>query len=203
MVDTRPTRDMIFMEMAHVIRKRSTCSRGSVGAILVMDRRIVSIGYNGSPVGAPHCTELGCDLPANNHEAGCQRAIHAESNAIAWAARHGQTTLGTTLYCTHGPCLKCAQLILQAGITRVVYGVPYRLMGGFELLALSDKVYIEQFNQEYVQLLEASHSKPRTTAEEQGTPSLPTECQAAEEQAYSTRKASRLHTEPRWGMPDH
>lgn len=132
--DLRPTRQQIYMEICHVLRKRSTCKRGKVGAILVLDKRIVATGYNGSPPGAPHCIDLGCDVPANDHEVGCQRTIHAEANVIAFAARHGTACEGSTLYCTHGPCLKCAQLIACAGIIRVVYEVPYRLPEGLELL---------------------------------------------------------------------
>lgn len=131
---TRPSRDHIFMEIAYVLRKRSTCVRGQVGAIIVMGGRIISAGYNGAPPGAPHCSDLGCDVPGNSHESGCQRAIHAEANAIAFAARVGSSTEGGVLYCTHGPCLKCAQLIASAGISQVVFETPYRLPDGLELL---------------------------------------------------------------------
>lgn len=178
----RPDRDLYFMEVAHVIRKRSTCTRGSVGAVAVMDRRIIATGYNGSPPGAPHCTELGCLVSANHHEAGCQRTLHAEANLIAWAARTGQATLGATLYCTHGPCLNCAKLILSAGFSKLLYGVPYRLSEGIVLI--SDYIEVEQFDQEYVQALERRHEAPLTAAEEQGEEALPTECQTAEGQAY-------------------
>ena len=130
----RPSRDETYMEICRVLRKRSTCVRGKVGAILVKDRRIIATGYNGSPPGAPHCTELGCDVRENSHELGCQRTLHAEANVIAFCARHAGGAEGSTLYCTHGPCLKCAQLIASAGITAVIYEVPYRLSDGLELL---------------------------------------------------------------------
>lgn len=179
------------MEMAHVIRKRSTCSRGSVGAIAVLDQRVLATGYNGSPPGSPHCTDVKCDVPANNHEAGCQRAIHCEANLIAWAARHGVALRGATLYCTHGPCLRCAQLILSAGFSRLVYGVPYRIPTGLDLLEDEKPdtigggprydISVEQFDQEYVQRLKKRHDPTRDEAPEAAKEApLPTECQAAE-----------------------
>lgn len=122
------------MEVARVLAKRSTCTRGHVGAVLVLERRIVATGYNGSPPGATHCTEGGCLVPDGTPGAGCQRTLHAEANVIAFAARHGQATEGAVLYSTHGPCLKCAQLIASAGISAVVYETPYRLPAGLELL---------------------------------------------------------------------
>lgn len=131
---SRPTRDETYMEICCVLRKRSTCQRGKVGAVLVRDKRIIATGYNGSPPGAPHCTEFGCDVRDNDHLSGCQRTLHAEANVIAFAARHGQVSDGATIYCTAGPCLKCAQLIVSAGVIEVVYARPYRLPEGLELL---------------------------------------------------------------------
>jgi dCMP deaminase len=138
--DPRPPRDETYMEICHVLRKRSSCLRGKVGALLVMDRRLISTGYNGSPPGAPHCFELGCAVDSNDHRGGCTRSIHAEANVIAFAARHGVSVQGSSLYCTHGPCLKCAQLIVAAGIIEVVYETPYRLPEGLELL---DSLFIK------------------------------------------------------------
>ena len=133
-----------FLNIAREIAKASTCTRGNVGAVIVQDRRIVSTGYNGAPPGMPHCTEVGCDVrtvdkstypePPLLIEMGCQRAIHAELNAIAWAARHGVATDGGIMYATHGPCLKCAQAILAAGIVEVHAIKPYRLSDGRQLL---------------------------------------------------------------------
>lgn len=130
----RPSRAQTYMEICHVLRKRSTCLRGKVGALLVVDQRIIATGYNGSPPGTPHCFELGCDVPSSDHVAGCQRAVHAEANVIAFAALHGQRTRDATLYCTHGPCLKCAQLCISAGIRAVVFETEYRLPQGVDLL---------------------------------------------------------------------
>lgn len=133
-VDQRPSRDEIFMDIALLLRKRSTCNRGKVGALLVKDHRIVATGYNGSPPGEPHCWDLGCDIAANVHITGCRRAIHAEANVIAYAARHAGGGEGSTMYCTHAACEGCAGLILSAGIVKVIYKWPYRLTEGLELL---------------------------------------------------------------------
>jgi dCMP deaminase len=133
--DERITRDQMFMEIAEVVRKRSTCLRGRVGCVIVQDNRIIASGYNGAPPGEPHCFELGCEVQENNHEAGCQRAIHAEANAIAYAARGSMSTQGATMYCTHAPCLKCAQLMISAGIVELHYVRPYRLVDGSVLFS--------------------------------------------------------------------
>lgn len=130
----RPPREELYLAICQLLRTQSTCKRGKVGALLVANRRIIATGYNGAPPGMPHCFELGCDVDVNNHAGGCRRAIHAESNVLAFAARHAGGAGGATLYCTHGPCLKCAQLIISAGIERVVFQVPYRLSDGVELL---------------------------------------------------------------------
>lgn len=127
----RPPREELYLSIAQLLRTQSTCTRGAVGAILVSDRRIIATGYNGAPPGMPHCIEVGCAIGSDG---GCQRSIHAEANVLAFAARHGARTAGCTLYSTHGPCLKCAQLIVSAGIERVVFQIPYRLPDGVELL---------------------------------------------------------------------
>lgn len=118
----RPSWDEYFMAMAHHAALRATCPRANVGVVLVKDKRIISTGYNGSPAGLPHCTEVGC-LMIDGH---CQRAIHAEQNAIIQAALHGISTAGAVCYCTHYPCSTCAKLLINAGISRVVYHHHYR-----------------------------------------------------------------------------
>lgn len=118
---SRPSWDEYFMGITFEVARRSTCNRAQVGAIIVRDKRILTTGYNGSPTGLPHCTEVGC-LVVNGH---CVRALHAEQNAIIQAALHGVSTAGTTIYVTHQPCLNCAKMIINAGITRVVYGGDY------------------------------------------------------------------------------
>ena len=98
--DGRPSWNEYFMNVAHEVARRSTCERAQVGAVIVKDKRILTTGYNGSPRGLPHCTEVGC-LMDNGH---CVRTLHAEQNAIIVAALHGVITEGATIYITHQPC---------------------------------------------------------------------------------------------------
>ncbi len=131
----RISRDQMFAEMVKVVAKRCTCIRpidiaGQVGAILVKEGRVISMGYAGSPKGMPHCTELGCIMEGG----ACIRTIHAEANSIAFAAKTGTPTNGATMYCTLGPCLSCAKLIINSGIREVVYLNEYRTSEGIELL---------------------------------------------------------------------
>lgn len=120
--------DQVFIATAYLMATRSTCERGSVGAVAVQERRIVATGYNGAPPGQPHCTDdgVGCDLSAGD-ESGCQRAIHAEANLVAWAARAGVRLQGAVVYATHSPCKKCAELLLSCGIDEFHYSKQYRL----------------------------------------------------------------------------
>jgi len=123
----RPSWDDYFLEMAHVIAKRSTCLRRRVGALLVREKRILATGYNGAPSGVPHCEEVGCrraGIPSGERAELC-RALHAEQNAIIQGALHGVTTRGAVLYCTNQPCVTCAKMLINAGILRVVYQGDY------------------------------------------------------------------------------
>lgn len=121
----RPNRSELFLQVARLFATRSTCTRGQVGVVAVQGGRIVATGYNGSPPKAPHCTDLECDMSAGE-EAGCQRAIHAEANMVAWAARHGASLEGAVVYSTHSACLRCAQLLVSAGISQFVFIEDYR-----------------------------------------------------------------------------
>lgn len=109
----RISRSDLYFEMALLVAKRSTCKRANVGAVLVRDNQILGTGYNGSPSGSPHCTEVGCDME-NGH---CVRTIHAEVNAVLSAARNGVSTVGSTIYSTHKPCFRCKQVLTNAGVT--------------------------------------------------------------------------------------
>lgn len=120
-MEQRPSWDEYFIGIAEQVAKRSTCPRAAVGAVIVKDRRILTTGYNGAPMGLPHCTEVGC-LMVDGH---CVRTLHAEQNAIIQAALHGVSVQGSTMYVTHQPCLNCAKMIINAGIVRVVYGGDY------------------------------------------------------------------------------
>lgn len=121
MSDERITRHQMLMDMAIAAAKRGTCLRLKVGAVIAAQGRVLSIGYNGAPPGVSHCTPENC-----GPEKPCTRAIHAEANAIAWAARQGHATEGAYLYTTISPCKACSDLILAAGIRLVVFRERYR-----------------------------------------------------------------------------
>ncbi len=113
--------------MAAIWAQNSYCRRRQVGALLVKDRMIISDGYNGTPSGF----ENNCE-----DENGVTKpyVLHAEANAITKVAKSGNSSKGATLYVTASPCLECAKLIIQAGISRVVYKDEYRLTDGVDLL---------------------------------------------------------------------
>ena len=121
----RPSWDEYFMQMAELTAQRSTCLRRQVGAIIVKEKHIIATGYNGVPKGLPHCEELGgclrekLEIPSGERHELC-RALHAEQNAIIQAATLGQSIEGATIYITHQPCIICAKMIINAGISRIV-----------------------------------------------------------------------------------
>lgn len=119
----RPVWDDYFMKIAFAVSERSTCDRAMVGCVLVLEKRILTTGFNGSPAGQPHCDDVG-HLIVDGH---CVRTIHAETNAIIQAALHGVSTRGATCYVTHFPCINCAKVLINAGITRIVYSEAYRV----------------------------------------------------------------------------
>lgn len=125
----RISRDDMFIKIVQVVAQRSTCLRSQVGALIVKDGRIISMGYNGPVSGVPACTE--CMGP------GCTKSLHAETNAIAFAARAGVSVLGCTLYCSMSPCINCAKVIVNSGIQEVVFLEKYRSEEGTELLKSS------------------------------------------------------------------
>ena len=122
--------DEYFMEIAEIVKTRSTCMRRQIGAVIVKDNRIITTGYNGAPSGCRHCTEIGTcyrqehNIPSGERHEMC-RALHAEQNAIIQAARIGNTTDGATIYVTNQPCVICAKMCINAGIRRIVYKDSY------------------------------------------------------------------------------
>ncbi|WP_048152581.1 deoxycytidylate deaminase [Palaeococcus ferrophilus] len=117
----RPTKDEYFMLIAKLVSLRATCPRLRVGAVAVKDGYILATGYNGAPRGMDHCIDVGC-LIVDGH---CHRAVHAEQNVIAMAARKGISLEGATLYVTHFPCDTCFKIVLNAGIREIVYEEMY------------------------------------------------------------------------------
>ncbi|MDY7020558.1 MAG: dCMP deaminase family protein [Cyanobacteriota bacterium] len=121
----RPTWDEYFLMLAKLAATRSTCLAFPVGAVIVKDRQVVATGYNGSPSGSVHCTTQGYCYPGlescDSSSSLPSRAVHAEANAIAQAAKHGIPCDGASIYVTLEPCLSCLKLIISAGIQDVYY----------------------------------------------------------------------------------
>lgn len=148
--------DNRFMEMAHVISGWTSCYRKgrAIGCVIVKDKRIMTTGYNGAPAGLKTCRERGECLRrklgiASGTRAEVCYAIHAEQNAIIQAAKLGVSIDGATLYCTHQPCVICAKMIVNSGITRVVYGEGYPdefSMQIFEEAGVNVECYREEAN---------------------------------------------------------
>lgn len=118
----RITWNQFFMAQSHLLALRSTCTRLSVGATIVRDKRIIAGGYNGSISGDDHCIDKGCYV-VDNH---CVRTVHAEVNALLQCAKYGTPTNGADLYVTHFPCLPCTKSIIQAGIKNLYYATDYK-----------------------------------------------------------------------------
>jgi len=147
----RITRYEMLILMAQVVSKRSTCSRSQVGVIVAIESRPLVSGYNGAPAGLPHCDHTCSCTPDVIHSGSgdviraihekdcpagepCTIAVHAEANAIAFAAKNGVRLERSTLFSTLEPCLACSMLIINAGIVEVVYSAPYRIHDGTTLL---------------------------------------------------------------------
>lgn len=127
----RSTWQEYFIDVMDAVARRGTCDRGRSGCVIVsVDNRILSTGYVGSPRGLPHCDDVGHEM-VNGH---CVRTVHAEANAIANAARMGISIEGAILYCRMTPCRKCAELIIQSGITKVITQFKHRGTEGRDLL---------------------------------------------------------------------
>jgi dCMP deaminase len=123
-IASRPDADEYFLKIASVVSERSTCRRHHVGAVAVRDKHILTTGYNGAPAGGKDCLELGCLRDEQGIASGTRheicRAIHAEQNVIIQAGLHGVSLEGSTVYCTHTPCVLCAKMLVNARIARFV-----------------------------------------------------------------------------------
>ena len=124
-----------YMKTAETFSECSTAKRLHVGAIVVKDDRIISIGYNGMPSGWDNDCE---DIKINNdgqYELKTKpEVLHAETNAIAKLAKSNESGLGATMFITHAPCLDCAKLVYQSGINTVYYRNSYRDENGIQFL---------------------------------------------------------------------
>jgi len=157
--------DKALMDTAHVWSAQSYCKRKKVGAVLSKEGRILAIGYNGTLSGTPNeceelikkCNKCGSTIDIENHDI-CHKdsdyitenitsnkTLHAEENLIAFCSKHGIPTNNTTIFITLSPCIRCARLIAQAGIKRVVYDNEYKDTSGIELLK-EVGITVEKYN---------------------------------------------------------
>jgi len=153
MVYERPDWDEYFMEIVLAIAKRGTCDRGRSGAVIVKNKQMISAGYVGSPVGMPHCDDVGHQMKKLIHEDGsitqhCMRTVHCEQNAICQAAKNGVSINGSTLYVSMTPCRTCAMMIVNSGIKRVVCLKRYHAAKESEKILKKAGVELEYFTKE-------------------------------------------------------
>lgn len=132
--------DRAYLRMAHTWAELSHCSRKKVGAIIVKDGMIISDGYNGTPAGFDNCCE------DDNGETEWY-VLHAEANAILKVAKSANNCVGATLYLTLSPCKDCSKLVLQAGITRLVFAKIYKDTTGVDFLRSAGVEIIHLENQ--------------------------------------------------------
>ena len=145
--------DKRFMKLTEEVAEWSSCyqSNRHVGAVIVKDKHVITTGYNGAPAGVESCMEKGeclrrkLNIPSGTKHELCF-AVHAEQNAIIQASRYGISICGATLYCTHQPCVICAKMIINAGITRVVYKEGYPDEFSMQLFAEAN-VLVEKFEE--------------------------------------------------------
>lgn len=146
----RPSWDEYFIEIMDTVSKRATCNRGRSGCVVAKDNRLLVTGYVGSPVGLPHCDDVGHQMKKVIHvdeqsreTEHCVRTVHAEQNAICQAAKKGININGSTLYCRMTPCRVCAMLIINCGIVRVVCQRKYHAGHESELLFKQAGILLE------------------------------------------------------------
>lgn len=146
----RPGWDEYFMSIARVVASRSNCVKRKVAALVTVDKRIISTGYNGTPRGTRNCNEGGCprcnDLAEGGRNLADCLCSHGEENAIVQAAYHGVSLRGGTLYTTFSPCLQCTKLVINAGLAEVVYNSHYPLGEVALSLLVEAGIEVRQFS---------------------------------------------------------
>jgi dCMP deaminase len=159
--DQRPTWNEYFLMLAKLAATRSTCLAFPVGAVIVKNKQVVATGYNGSPSGSAHCNAQGYCYPGlsscDASKSLPSRAVHAEANAIAQAAKHGIATDGASIYVTLEPCLSCLKLIISAGIKEVFYETSFN--GGENAVVRDSFVTEELVTLQQICLSEATLKK--------------------------------------------
>jgi len=153
---TRPDIDEYFLKIASVVAERATCRRHHVGAVAVRNKHILATGYNGAPSGFKDCLELGClrdelKIPSGTRHEIC-RGIHAEQNVIIQAGLHGVSLEGSTIYCTHSPCVLCAKMLVNAKIKRFVTFGSY-----------NDSAFLELFKKAGIEMVQKKRPSSRIT----------------------------------------
>lgn len=151
----RPSWDEYFLEIMRSVSKRATCDRGRASSVFVNNKQILVTGYVGSPIGMPHCDEVGHQFKKTIHEDGtitehCVRTVHAEQNAICQAARRGVPLEGATVYVNMTPCRTCAMLLINAGIKRVVCQNKYHAGKESEAMFKKAKIKLEFISSDVV-----------------------------------------------------
>lgn len=151
----RPSWDEYFLEMALMVGTRGTCDRGRSGCVIVREKRILTTGYVGSPIGLPHCDDVGHEMHTVTNEDGttsqhCIRTAHAEQNAINNAARSGIALLGSTSYSKMVPCYKCIQSMINVGIVRIVTQMDYHASKRSKEILKKAGVKLEIMNKDVV-----------------------------------------------------
>lgn len=162
--ELRPTWDEYFIMLAKLAAMRSTCLAFPVGAAIVKNKQVLATGYNGSPSGSAHCTAQGYCYPGlsscDASKTLPSRAVHAEANAIAQAAKHGISTEGASIYVTLEPCLSCLKLVISAGIREVYYETGFN--SGNSLLVRDSFIHDGLVTLKQIHLSEAIAQKAAT-----------------------------------------
>jgi len=143
----RPDWNQYFMEMAELAAKRASCLRRKVGAVLVKNKKVLATGYNGAPKDITHCEVTGClreklEVPSGERHEIC-RGVHAEQNLVAQAACHGVKTEGSTVYCTHQPCIICTKILINAGVEKIYFKNSYSDQFAEKLLKESNVEFLK------------------------------------------------------------
>lgn len=152
----KPSFEDIYMDLADSLSIRSHCVKAQVGAVLTKDTRIISLGYNGPPAGTHNCDEVwpeeGCP---RDSKGSCSLALHAEQNAILYAAKNKVDMDGSTLYVTLSPCIACARVIYSVGIKKVFFKNSYAQYKGIPSDEGVD--FLRKFGVEVVQYTKAEN----------------------------------------------
>ena len=144
------------MEIANTVSKRATCDRGRSGCVIARNKQLLVTGYVGSPIGLPHCDEVGHQMKKMLHEDGrismhCVRTVHSEQNAICQAAKLGVSLEGATMYCRMTPCRVCAMITINCGIKKVVCEKRYHDGAESEEMFKKAGISVEYFSNEVQQ----------------------------------------------------